>query len=134
MFWRSEAMRYRVLVIESEASLRNKLVSAFAGGGFSITAASDYSEALMQIGNFSPDMDIMESVLPDKDGFKACSELRSRFHIPVILVGQDRNDRVWERVMEAGADHYEVKPLRYLSLAARVRAILRRYSPTTSRN
>jgi len=127
-------MRYKVLVIESEPTLRNKLASAFAGEGFYITAASDYSEALMQIESFSPDIVIMESVLQDRDGFEVCSELRNRFHIPVILVGQDCNDRVWERMIEAGADHYEVKPFRYLSLAARVRAILRRYSPTASRN
>ena len=127
-------MRYKVLVIENEATLRNKLVSAFAGEGFSITAASDYSEALTQIESFSPDMVIMESELPDKDGFEVCSELHNRLHIPVILLGQDYGDGLWEKVIEAGADHYEVKPCRYLTLAARVRAILRRYSPTVSRN
>jgi len=88
----------------------------------------------MQIESFSPDMVIMESVLPDKDGFEGCSELHNRLHIPVILMGQDYSDGLWERVMETGADHYEVKPCRYLSLAARVRAILRRYSPTDSTN
>jgi len=76
----------------------------------------------------------VELELPDKDGFEVCSELHNHLHIPVILLGQDCNDGLWEKAIEAGADHYEVKPCRYLSLAARVRAILRRYSPIASRN
>jgi DNA-binding response OmpR family regulator len=121
-------MRSRILVIESEPNLTNKLVSIFTAVGFATAVASDYSEALMQMERFNPDMVIMESVLPDKDGFEVCSEFHNRFHVPVILLGQDLSDRAWERVMESGADHYEVKPYRYLSLVARMKAILR-YRP-----
>jgi DNA-binding response OmpR family regulator len=76
----------------------------------------------------------MDSVLPDKDGFEVCSELHNRFHVPVILLGQEHSDQTWERVMESGVDHYEVKPYHYLSLAARVKSILRRYHRVASTN
>ena len=127
-------MKYRILVIESEPSLANKLVSIFTGEGFATAAASDYAEAVTQMERFNPDMVVMESVLPDKDGFEVCSEFHNRFHVPVILLGQDHSDQVWERVMEAGADQYEVKPYRYLSLTARMKSILRRYRPVASTN
>jgi len=127
-------VKYRILVIESEPVVANKLVSIFTGEGFATAAASDYTEAVIQMERFNPDMVVMESVLPDKDGFEVCSEFHNRFHVPVILLGQDHSDQVWERVMESGADHYEVKPYRYLPLTARMKSILRRYRPVASMN
>lgn len=129
-----EEMHDRVLIVENEPSLGEKLVSVFAQAGFVVADVSDYSQALQRLDEFKPDLIVMESLLPDRDGFQACSELRSRFDIPVILLGQDSDDRVWERVREAGADHYEVKPCKYLALVARVKAILRRHKSTTSRS
>ena len=122
-----EGMHYRVLIVENEPSLRQELVSAFTQVGFIVVDVPDYSQTLQRLYEFKVDLVVMDSFLPDWDGFEACSELRSRFDIPVILLGQDSGDRVWERVMEADADHYEVKPCRYLALVARAKAILRRY-------
>ena len=124
-------MRYKLLVIESESALANKLVSIFTGAGFATTVASNYPEVLMQMEKFKPDIVIMESMLPDRDGFEVCSELRTRFHITVILLGQDRSDGVRKRVMESGAVLYEVKPYRYFILAARMKSILR-WAPDSS--
>jgi two-component system, OmpR family, response regulator len=125
---------YRVLVVTSEPVITNKLIPIFTEDGFATAVASDYSEASIQMGRFNPDMVIMDSILPDKDGFEVCSEFRNRFHVPVILLGQDRSDQAWERWGESGADHYEVKPYRYLSLVARVKSILRRYRAVASEN
>jgi len=53
--------------------------------------------------------------------------LRSTFGVPVVLLGEDSSDEMWERVMEAEVDLYLVKPFSYRELVARVKAILRRY-------
>ena len=129
-----EEMHDRVLIVENEPFLRKELVSVFTQAGFIVVDVPDYSQTLQRLNEFKIDLVVMDSFLPDWGGFEACSELRNRFDIPVILLGKDSDNRVWERVMEAGADHYEVKPCKYLALAARAKAILRRYKSTTSRS
>lgn len=127
-------MTDRILIIEPEPSLRKGLNSAFAEAGFAVDNAPDYSEGVVKIDEFKPDLIIMDVVLPGRHGMEACSELQDSFGIPVVLLGEDSSDEVWERVMEVGADLYEVKPFSYLPLVARVKAILRRYKSSTSRS
>ncbi len=121
-----EEMHDRVLIVENEPSLRKELVSVFTQAGFIVVDVPDYSQTLQRLYEFKVDLIVMESLLPDWDGFQACLELRSQFDIPVILLGEDSSNRVWERVMEANADHYEMKPCRFSSLVVRAKAILRR--------
>jgi len=124
----------RVLIIEGEPFVRKELISAFTEAGFAVDNLPDYPEALLKIDESKPDIIIMDVVLPGRDGMEACSELHGTFGIPVVLLGEDSSDEVWERVMEVGADLYQVKPFGYLSLVARVKAILRRYKLSTSRS
>ncbi len=124
---REGEMHDRILIVESETSLREELVSVFKQAGFAVSDASDYFQALQTLYEFKVNLIVMESLLPNWDGFDASYEFRNRFGIPVILLGQDSGDQVWERVMEAGAEHYEVKPCNYRALVARAKAILRRY-------
>ncbi len=120
-------MHDRILILESETPLREELASVFKQAGFAVSHASDYFQALQGLYEFKVNLILMESLLPDWDGFNASYEFRNRFGIPVILLGQDSGDQVWKRVMEANAEHYEVKPCNYRALVARAKAILRRY-------
>lgn len=113
-----------ILIIEPELTLREKLVSALGEAGFAIVSVPDYSESLLKL---KPDMVIMDEVLTNGDGMEACFQLHSTLGIPVILLGEDSSEEVWERVMEAEADLYLIKPFSYPELVARVKAILRRY-------
>ncbi len=128
-----EEMPNRVLIVENESSLRKELVLVFKQAGFAVSEASDYSQALQRLYEFKVNIIVMESLLPDWDGFVASHEFHSRFGIPVILLGQDSGDQVWERVMEANAQHYEVKPCKYRALVARAKAYVRRYKSNVSR-
>ena len=113
-----------ILIIESEPTLRRELASALGEAGFATASVPDYSESLLKL---KPDMIIMEETLPGGDGMEACFQLHSTLGIPVILLGEDCSEEVWERVMEAEADLYLIKPFGYPELVARVKAILRRY-------
>ena len=125
---KEEMMPARILIIETEEFLREKLVSVFTQRGFTTADASDYQEAQSAIVSYSPDIIMMDTVLPDEDGFEACSELRSSLDIPIILVGQEGSRNAWPRAVDAGADFYLVKPFACGdALVARVKAILRRY-------
>lgn len=123
-----------VLIVENDSSLRAKLLSIFKQAGFAVAEAGDYSQALKKLRQFRIDVVVMDSILPDRDGFGACSELRSNFKVPVILLGQDTGDELWARVMESEAEHYEIKSSSYVVLVARTKAILRRYKPAVSGN
>ena len=121
-------MPSRILVIENLEFLRERLVSVFTHAGFTTADASDYHRAQSAIVSFDPDLIIIDTILPDKDGFEACTELHTRLGIPIILVGQEGSRKAWPRAVESGADFYLIKPFVCdEALVARVRAILRRY-------
>lgn len=117
----------RILIVEDKPALREELVLAFKQAGFAVSEASNYSQALQKLQESKIKLVVMESLLPDKDGFEASYEFRSRFGIPVILLGEDSSDHAWEKAMKAEVDHYELKPYRYLPLVARAKIILWRY-------
>jgi len=116
-----------ILIIEGDPALRKELTSALAEAGFAVVDVPDYLEALLKLDAFKPSLTILDEELPLVDGWEACSQLHRALNIPVIVLGEDSSDEVWERVMEVEADLYLVKPLRYRELVARVKAILRRY-------
>jgi len=119
-----------ILIIESDTALRTGLASDLTEAGFSVANVSDYSESLLKLDEFKPDIVIMDEILPGGDGMEVCHQLQSTFGIPIVLLGEDCSDEVWERVMEAEADLYLIKPFSYPVLVARVKAILQRYKKT----
>ena len=116
-----------ILIIEGEPNLRRELASALTEVGFTVVDVRDYPEALLKLDELKPNMVIVDEVLPGGDGMEVCYQLHSTFGIPIVLLGEDSSDEMWERVMEAEADLYLIKPFSYRELAARVKAILRRY-------
>ncbi len=116
-----------ILIIEGEPNLKGELASTLTEVGFTVADVSDYPEVLLKLAEFKPDMVIVDESLPGRDGIEVCSQLRSTFGVPVVLLGEDSSDEMWERVMEAEVDLYLVKPFSYRELVARVKAILRRY-------
>ena len=116
-----------ILVIEGETSLRKELTSALEKASYAVVDAANFPEALLKLPQFKPDLVIMDAVLPGGDGMDACYQLRDILGVPVVLIGSEKSSaELWGRVLEAEADLYLVKPLRYWELVARVKAILRR--------
>jgi len=116
-----------ILIIEGEPTLRARLTSTLTKAGFVVADVADYPEALAKLDEFSPDMAIVDEVLPGGDGKYACSQLHSAFGIPVILLGKDSSGEAWMAAVQAGADFYFTKPSPHQELVTRVKAILRRY-------
>ena len=116
-----------IFIIESNPSFQRALVSALSRANFEVAAASNYNEAVLKIATFKPDMAIVDEVLPDINGMEVCYKLHINLGIPVIIVGENYSDEVWEKVSEAYADCYLARPFSFLVLVARIKAILRRY-------
>ncbi len=125
-------MKYNILVIEeSNYALRDRIVSALTKEGFEVATAASSQEVLSMPDEFKPQLIILGEGLPI-DSFEACSQLRQMANVPILMVGAVPSDKDWTGVVEAGADFYLEKHFGYLELAARVRALLRRYEWSVS--
>jgi len=120
-------MKYNILVIEeNNYAFRSRIVSALTGKGFDVVTAASPQEVVSTLDEFKPQLIILGEGLPI-NSLKACSQLRRAVNIPILMVGAVPSDKAWNRVVEAGADFYLPKPFSYQELAARVKALLRRY-------
>ncbi len=122
----------RILIVEHDTDLRVKFTSALNKAGYMAAGAPDCSAALGGESNY--DMVVIDLELPGVNGMQACYQIRRNLDVPVMLLGGDSSREIWEKVMQADADCYEVKPLSTALLVARVRAIMRRYNAREETN
>ncbi len=120
----------RLLLVEDEPKLASFVEQGFAQESFAVDVARDGEEALERVRAATYDLVILDIVLPGKDGFAVCRELRGmNLNIPVLMLSA--RGMVEDRVkgLDTGADDYLTKPFSFAELSARVRALLRRRDP-----
>jgi two-component system response regulator RegX3 len=118
--------RRTILLVEDERSITEPLADALGREGFDPHVAGTVAEALEQAEQLSPDLVLLDVMLPDGSGFDVCRELRRTSKVPIIMLTArgDETDRVIG--LELGADDYVVKPFSAREVVARIRAVLRR--------
>jgi len=117
----------RILVIEDEPQMRLGLRDNLELEGYEVQTASDGEEGLARAGSFSPDLVILDVMLPKKNGFDVCRELRARSNTtPIVMLTARSAETDKVLGLELGADDYVTKPFSITELLARVRAVLRR--------
>ena len=117
----------RILLVEDEPSAATMLAKGLREEAYAVDVAADGETAQAQAFVNDYDLIILDVVLPGKDGFKICRELRaSGLTIPVLML--TARDAVEDRIegLDSGADDYLPKPFDFDELLARVRALLRR--------
>lgn len=120
-----------ILVVEDDWRIGAFVDRALRHQGYDVRLVRDGSSALaLALDGDSPDLVILDLVLPDIDGVEVARELRRRSAVPILILTalDSLADRV--RGLDAGADDYLVKPFELEELLARVRAMLRRQSAT----
>jgi two-component system response regulator RegX3 len=118
--------RRRILLVEDEESISEPLAAALQRDGFAPDVAATGAEGLEAFRTRSPDLVLLDVMLPDGDGRDVLREIRGTSRVPVIMLTArgEEMDRIIG--LELGADDYVAKPFSAAELIARIRAVLRR--------
>ena len=122
-------MSARILVCDDDSTFLQLLLHSLAMDDLQVITAENGEEALHIIHGESPDLVILDVLMPKIDGFEVCRKIREQPHtalIPVIILSNlsDVEDKVLG--LHAGADHYVTKPVDYRELSARISSLLER--------
>lgn len=123
----------RVLVAEDDPAVRKAVERVLELENYAVTTVNDGAAALEAITRHTPDLAVMDVMMPFADGLSVCREARHRgITIPILLL--TARHEVGDRVagLDAGADDYMVKPFAVDELLARCRALLRRTAPAAN--
>lgn len=118
----------RVMIVEDDAAVRDILTIALEREGMTVEAVGDGETALARISSSgpSPDLVLLDIMLPGVDGVTVCQELRRSSDVPVIMLTAREGERNVVVGLEVGADDYVTKPVSPAEVVSRVRAHLRR--------
>ena len=124
----------KILIIDDDSNVTEVLKSYFENEGYDIKVATDGMEGLNYFKIFSPDLVLLDVMLPKKDGWQVCREIREISSKPIIFVTA-KND-AFDTVLglELGADDFVTKPFDIKVLSARIKAVLRRCQASTRQN
>lgn len=116
----------RVLLVEDDPAVRDGLDLALTRQGHTVHAVESGERGLEHVRAETPDVAVLDLMLPGMDGFEVCHRLRAVANIPIIMLTARSDDMDIVAGLEAGADDYVVKPVQARVLEARIRAVLRR--------
>jgi two-component system, OmpR family, KDP operon response regulator KdpE len=120
----------RILVVDDEAGLTRALAINLRAHGYDVETALDGRTALDAAGARPPDLTVLDLGLPDMDGVDVVRGLRGQFTSPILVLSARNTQDQKVAALDAGADDYVTKPFGMDELLARVRAALRRATPS----
>ena len=127
-------MATTLLLIDDDASLGESLRFMLTKKGFRVEIAYDAITGLQKAYALKPDAIILDIMLPDMDGLQVCRRFREMSDVPIMMLTALSSEQNIIEGLDRGADDYVVKPVTAGELSARIRALLRRSSRTTTPN
>ena len=124
-------MDTKLLIVDDDPNICDLLKLYFENEGYKVKTANDGVEGLQSFKLYDPDLVLLDIMMPKKDGWQVCREIREVSSKPVIMI--TAKGEVFDKVLglELGADDFIVKPFDMKELSARVKAVLRRYNAHT---
>ena len=122
-----------VLVVEDESSIASFVALYLKNAGYAVKTSATGNEALAEVSAETPALIVLDLMLPDIDGIEVCRRIRKSSDVPILMLTARDEDVDKIIGLEVGADDYMTKPFNPRELVARVRAILRRSAPDSSK-
>ena len=123
-------MTKRALIIEDDSNIAELIRLYLEKDGFAVSIAENGAIGIAEFERFTPDLILLDIMMPVMDGWSVCREIRASSNVPIIMLTAkgDMLDKV--AGLEMGADDYVVKPFEVGELMARVHAVMRRFETT----
>lgn len=124
-------MSKKILVVDDEPNIRELLKLHLEAEGYAVYSAADGQDAISKASSVSPDLILLDIMLPKMDGWQVCREIRKNSEVPIIML--TAKSETFDKVLglELGADDYVTKPFDKKELIARIKTVLRRTTPAT---
>lgn len=121
--------KQKILIVDDDENIAELISLYLTKECFDTKIVYNGEDALTAFNTYQPNLIILDLMLPGIDGYQVCREVRSRSAVPIIMLSA--KGEVFDKVLglELGADDYIMKPFDPKEMVARVRAVLRRYSP-----
>lgn len=121
--------RNKILIVDDDKNICELLRLYLEKDGFDTVVANDGEEAIKKEKSETPDLILLDIMLPKMDGWQVCREIRKTSQVPIIMI--TAKSETFDKVLglELGADDYVSKPFDSKEVVARVKAVLRRTSP-----
>ena len=121
-------MDTKLLIVDDDPNICDMLKLYFENEGYKVKTANDGVEGVQTFKVYEPDLVLLDIMMPKKDGWQVCREIREMSPKPVIMITAKGD--VFDKVLglELGADDFIVKPFDMKELSARIKAVLRRYN------
>ncbi|MCD7756706.1 MAG: response regulator transcription factor [Clostridiales bacterium] len=120
-------MALKVLIVEDDSNIAQLLQLYLEKEGFETQVAEDGSKGLNLFHESSPDLVLLDIMLPGMDGWTVCKKIRETSKVPIIMMTAKGETMDKVNGLEMGADDYIVKPFEMKEVLARIHAVLRRY-------
>ena len=124
--------RQKILIVDDDNNIAELISLYLTKECYETMIVNDGESVMPAIDTFSPNLILLDIMLPGMDGYQVCREVRAKHSLPIIMLSA--KGEVFDKVLglELGADDYIEKPFDSKEMVARVKAVLRRYKPSTS--
>ena len=124
--------KQKILIVDDDEHIAELISLYLTKECFDTRIEHDGQSAITAFKEYMPDVVLLDIMLPGKDGYQVCREIRMESNVPIIMLSA--KTEVFDKVLglELGADDYMIKPFDSKELVARVKALLRRASQTTT--
>jgi DNA-binding response OmpR family regulator len=119
-------MTIKVLLIDDDPAFTDLLMLVLNSQGMQAMKANSGKEGLELVHSLSPDVVILDLMMPEMDGWQVCSEIRSFSQVPILMLSALDSPKMVATVLDNGADDYLVKPVPSGILVARIHTLARR--------
>ncbi len=127
-------MQYKILIVDDDENICELLNLYLKKDGFDTVIANNGRQAVEYAEKLSPDLILLDIMLPELDGWQVCREIRKKSDVPIIML--TAKGETFDKILglELGADDYVTKPFDTKEIVARIKAVLRRSTDNDKQN